>query len=234
MVRFFQVARAYAGAEVLVDVNLSIDKGELVVINGAAGSGKSTLVRLLLGLEAPDRGWITVDGFTLAGASLAAHRRRLAVIPQGASLISDLTALRNVALSLEVAGASRLFALRSAMEMLEQLSIERLSERLAGSLSSGEKQWVTIARALVREQAQLLIADEPSAHLDPGGAELLARLLDERRRRGVTVIATSQQTGLPGLVGQRVVMLDQGRVALDSATMDSPSEIAGLAQARAS
>jgi ABC-type ATPase involved in cell division len=219
---------------VLVDVNLSIDKGELVVINGAAGSGKSTLVRLLLGLESPDRGWITVDGFTLAGASLAAHRRRLAIIPQGTSLISDLTALRNVALSLEVAGASRLFALRSAMEMLEQLGIERLSERLAGSLSSGEKQWVTIARALVREQAQLLIADEPAAYLDPGGAELLAKLLDERRRRGVTVIATSQQTGLPGLVGQRVVMLDQGRVALDSAAMDSPSELAGLAQARAS
>jgi len=233
MVRFFQVARSYDGAEVLVDVNLSIEKGELLLVNGPAGSGKTTLVKLLLGIEPPTRGWITVDGFTLSSAWLAAHRRRIAVIPQGGCLVAELTAAQNVALSLEVTRASRPAAMRGAIEMLEHLGLASLADRPCDSLSAGERQWVAIARALVREQAQLLVADEPATSLDSSGAELLAEIFEERRRRGTTVVITSQHTGFPGLLGQRVVMLDRGRIALDSAALDGGGDFSDLEEVRA-
>jgi ABC-type ATPase involved in cell division len=222
MVRLFHVAKSYPGAEVLLDVSLAIEPGELVVISGRAGSGKSVLLRLLAGLETPTRGWIAIDGFTLSATSPwanAAHRRRLAVVTQGAALVPEMSALDNVALALTVGGVGVAAARRSAGELLDRLDLLRLATRPVRLLSSGERKWIAVARALVREDARLLIADEPTADLDSADEELLGELLDERRRLGAAIVVTSQEPGLLGVAGQRVLVLHRGRIALDSAAV---------------
>ncbi len=218
MVRFFHVARAYGAREVLSDVTLSLG-GEIAVIAGAAGAGKSVLLRLLCGLEPPTRGWITVDGLPLAATAadvLAAHRRRLAVVPQNPLLIGDRTAIHNVSLALEVQGVPRGEAQERAGEVLVQFGCEEMADCLASTLSSGQRRLVSFARALAREDAKLVIADEPTAGLDPAAQALVGRLLRERAASGATVILASQQSGLPGLGDARVLFLDGGRVAWDS------------------
>lgn len=223
MVRLVHVSKSYPSGRVLLDVDLTIGVGELVVICGPSGSGKSTLMRLLLGLTAPTRGWITVDGVTLsntAPGALATHRRRIGVIPQGATLVPEMTVLENVALGLEVAGSSAKDARQGAALSLERLSLTRLSDRPVGFLSAGERKWVTIARALAREEAPLILADEPIADLESIDAQAVAELLHNRRCFGVTVVVSSQQPGLPGLAEQRVVMLDRGRITLDSGPLE--------------
>ena len=162
MLRFFHVARTLGDLEVLVDVNLNVESGELVVVSGPAGAGKSTLVRLLLGLEMPRRGWITVDGLVLDGSvprAMSAHRRRIAAIPQGGLLVPDRSALENVALALDTAGYAAGESARIAGRTLDRLGLDHLAARRADCLSSGERQWVAIARGFAREDASLLVAD---------------------------------------------------------------------------
>ena len=218
MVRFFHVARAYGAREVLSDVTLQLG-GESAVIAGPAGAGKSVLLRLLCGLEAPTRGWITVDGLPLVATTtdvLAAHRRRLAIIPQPSILIEDRTVVRNVALALELQGVPIGEAQARAGEAMARTGIARLADRVVSSLSTGERSLVSLARALVRDHSKLLIADEPAAGLDSAGQHRVGRLLAEQSQRGATVIVASQQPGLLGLDEHRVVFLEEGRVAWDS------------------
>lgn len=218
MVRFFHVARAYGPREVLSDVTLSVD-GETVLIAGAAGAGKSALLRLLCGLESPTRGWITVDGLPLVARAsdvLAAHRRRLAVVPQRTLLVGRRTAIQNVALALEQQGVPPGAAQERASAALSRVGCEPIADRLAKDLSVGERRLVSLARALVREDARLVLADEPAAGLDSTTQSLVGALLTEQARRGATVIVASQQPGLAGLETDRVVFLDHGRIAWDS------------------
>ncbi|MDG2307431.1 MAG: ATP-binding cassette domain-containing protein [Candidatus Binatia bacterium] len=218
MVRFFHVARAYGAREVLADVTLSLG-GEPAVIAGPAGAGKSVLLRLMCGLEAPTRGWITVDGLPLAPTAsdvLAAHRRRLAIVPQHSLLIEDRSVIQNVALALELQEAFLGEVHERAGEALARVGIAGLADRSAGSLSAGERRLVCLARALARDDSKLLIADEPAAGLDPVGRQRVGRLLAEQAAQGATVIVASQEPGLLGLGEHRVLFLEQGRVAWDS------------------
>lgn len=218
MVRFFHVARAYGAREVLSDVTLSIG-GETAVIAGPAGAGKSVLLRLLCGLEAPTRGWITVDGLPLVASAtdvLAAHRRRLAVVPQVPLLVEDRTALQNVALALEVQGVPAGEGVERADHALERVGCVDLRDEPACRLSQGQRRLVSLARALVRDTASLLLVDEPAAGLDAAAQLRVGSLLAEEAARGATVVIGSQQPGLPGLVDPRVIFLDGGQVSWDS------------------
>ncbi|MBM4267324.1 MAG: ATP-binding cassette domain-containing protein [Deltaproteobacteria bacterium] len=223
MVRFFHVARAYGGVEVLSDVTLSLD-GEAVVVTGPSGAGKTVLMRLLCGLEAPTRGWITVDGVPLAGSTsevLAAHRRRLAVVPQEPCLVSKSTVIQNVALALQVQGVGHGEAHERSGAVLARLEIAALADRRADLLSATERRCVALARALVRESASLVLADEPGAGLDPASQRRVGEMLAERVAAGATVVVTSQQPGFPGLEAPRIAFLAEGRITWDSASAAS-------------
>lgn len=218
MVRFFHVARTYGGREVLSDLTVTLG-GEIAVITGPPGAGKSVLLRLLCGLEAPSRGWITVDGLPLAANRdevLAAHRRRLAIVPQRSLLVEDRTAAENVALALEVQGVARDDAATRACGALARLDALGLADRRAASLSTGERRVVCVARALGREDARLLIADDPVAGLDVATAQRIGRALAGCAEAGATVVVASPQPGLPGLGDARVLFLDEGRLSWDS------------------
>jgi ABC-type ATPase involved in cell division len=216
MVRFFHVARSFPGADVLVDVHLTIERGELALVTGAAGSGKTTFARVLLGLDPPRRGWVTVDGLVLGGSLpevLAAHRRRVAAIPQDSLLVGDRSAVENVALALEVSRVASADARRRAELTLERLGLQALAQRRASVLSRGERQWVAIARALVRSEAQLIVADEPTEGLDERDARIVGELLDDERALGKTVVVLSRSAALRGAKSVRLLELDEGRIA---------------------
>ncbi|MEW6272881.1 MAG: ATP-binding cassette domain-containing protein [Thermodesulfobacteriota bacterium] len=220
MVRFIHVARSYPDAEVLLDVSLCVDTGEAVVVSGPAGAGKSTLVRLLLGVEEPTHGWIVVDDLVLAGSTqevLAAHRRRIGLIAQQPLLVDDLTVEHNVALALEVTGALPPQARASAAAAVERVGMTHLLHRRAATLSASERRWIAIARALARREASLIVADEPAGDLDARETRVLGALLAEERTVGKTVIVASREPGLAGLGAHRVAMLDGGRITLETA-----------------
>jgi len=229
MVRFIHVARSYPDAEVLVDVSLCVDTGDAVVISGPAGVGKTTLLRLLFGLDSPSHGWIVVDDLVLGGSSqevLAAHRRRIGFIAQQPLLVSDLSVEQNVALALDVCGALPAQARNAAGEALERAGIVHLRARLARTLSAAERRWVAVARALARREASLLIADEPAADFAPRDARALGDLLAEERAAGKTIVVASREPALAGLGAHRVALLDGGRITLETS---APSRIRSVA-----
>lgn len=218
MVRFCHVARSGENGEVLVDVSLTVGDAELVLVCGGPGAGKTTLARLLLGLERPSRGWVAVDGLALSDAApdvLAVHRRRIGWIPQQPHLLDERAAIDNVALALEVAGERPREARRLAARTLERLGLGHLAGRRAAALSASERRWVAIARGLARAAASLVIADEPGDGLDAAGAAALGRALEAERCRGKTVLVLSRSATLAGLGRHRVALLAGGRIALD-------------------
>lgn len=230
MVRFIHVARAWPDREVLADVSLCVDTGDVLVISGPSAAGKSTLLRLLLGLDTPTHGWIVVDDLVLGGSSpevLAAHRRRIGVIAQLPLLVGDLTVEQNVALALDVVGALPRQAESAAGEALERTGIAHLRGRRAATLSAVERRWVGIARALARPEASLLLADEPTADLDARDARRLGALLAEERAAGKTIVVASREPSLAGLGAHRLALLDAGRITLETATPGRVRSLAG-------
>jgi ABC-type methionine transport system ATPase subunit len=218
MVKFFHVARSYGGREVLADVSLTVGNGEAVIVSGSGGAGKTTLVRLLLGLERPSRGWVTVDGLVVAGSApdvLAAHRRRIGLIPQAPTLLPDRDVLGNVALAQEVAGVPSEHARQGALRTLERLGMDAMAERSVGALSGAERRWVAVARALGRSEASLLVVDEPASDLGAESPVCLGELLDQERDLGKTILVLSRTPELDGLGAHRVAFLDSGRITLD-------------------
>jgi ABC-type ATPase involved in cell division len=218
MIRFFHVARGFAARDVLVDVNFTVDAGEAVLVSGAASGGKSLLARLLLGLDRPRRGWVAVDGLVLADcpeAMLAAHRRRVALVPQRKQFVEEADAAHNVALGLEVGGASALEARRLARACLERLGLGAIAERRAAQLSATERQWLGIARGLARSDAAIVVADDPTSGLDPADARRVGSLLGAERDRGKALLVLSQAESVPGLTADRVVRLLDGRAGID-------------------
>jgi ABC-type ATPase involved in cell division len=230
MVKFFHVARSYGGREVLADVSLTIGNGEAVIVSGAGGAGKTTLVRLLLGLERPSRGSVTVDGLVVAGSApdvLAAHRRRIGLVPQAPTLLPERDVADNVALAQEVAGVPTEEARQGALRTLERLGLDAMADRRVAELSAAERRWVAVARAFGRSDASLLVVDEPAADLGADAAGRLGLLLEQEREIGKTVLVLSRAPELDGLGAHRVAFLDAGRITLDVCAPElTPAEAA--------
>jgi putative ABC transport system ATP-binding protein len=204
--------------QALKPTSLAVEAGELVALLGPSGSGKSTLLLAISLIQAPSTGRIVVDGQTLydegpTGIDVRAFRRaKLGFIFQQHNLIPFLTAMENIALMLQINGASRRESTRRARDLLGYLEIAHRANALPAQLSGGEQQRVAIGRALANEPA-LILADEPTAALDTQrGTKVMAMLREiARQRRSAVIAVTHDRRMIEGF--DTVYHLDDGRLS---------------------
>jgi len=210
------LGRAPARVEILRGIDLHVATGETVALLGPSGSGKSSLLAVLAGLERPTGGEVVVAGQDLAtldeDALAVARRGRVGIVLQAFHLLPTMTALENVAVPLELAGEAHAFA-RAEAE-LGAVGLSHRTGHYPAQLSGGEQQRVAIARALVG-RPQLVFADEPTGNLDAGtGAQIMDLLFARQVDRGMTLIVITHDAGLAARCG-RVVELADGRIVAD-------------------
>lgn len=213
------VRKAFDGRAVLNGVDLTVEPGEVFAIMGASGSGKSVLLRHLIGLERPDAGEIRVNGQLLDSPDGAA-RYRLAMVFQSGALLNSLTVGENVGLYLaehQLCGPAEIQ--RIVAEKLSLVGLEGTESRNVSELSGGMRKRVAIARALVMEP-QLLLYDEPTSELDPLLARTIAEeIVDLNQRTGVTSIIVSHDRDLAFGIADRIGFLADGKIA-ETGTVD--------------
>ena len=222
MIRLDNVSKTYRGAgeSALTGIDLEIARGEFVFLLGASGSGKSSLLRLLLREEKPDSGELFVLGESLKSMpqrQVAKYRRRLGVVFQDFRLLSNKTVYQNVAYALQVIGKSRAFIETSVPDVLRLVGLEDKSSSFPAALSGGQQQRVAIARALVN-RPELLLADEPTGNLDPDNSREIMGLLSRINLSGTTIVMATHDRGIVDQMQRRVVEIQDGRVIRDAET----------------
>ena len=222
MIRLDNVSKTYRGAgeSALTGIDLEIARGEFVFLVGASGSGKSSLLRLLLREEKPDSGELFVLGESLTlmpQRQVAKYRRRLGVVFQDFRLLSNKTVYQNVAYALQVIGKSRAFVETSVPDVLRLVGLEDKSSSFPAALSGGQQQRVAIARALVN-RPELLLADEPTGNLDPDNSREIMGLLSRINLSGTTIVMATHDRGIVDQMQRRVVEIQDGRVIRDAET----------------
>ncbi|PRI10233.1 amino acid ABC transporter ATP-binding protein [Leucobacter massiliensis] len=208
------VQKHYGDFQALTDINLTIDRGEVVVIIGPSGSGKSTLCRSINRLETITSGSIRVDGKELPaeGKALAKLRAEVGMVFQSFNLFAHLTILENVTLGpIKVRGISKAEAEREAMELLTRVGVEKQAAKLPAQLSGGQQQRVAIARALAMHP-KVMLFDEPTSALDP---EMINEVLDVMiglAKEGMTMIVVTHEMGFARKAADRVVFMADGQI----------------------
>ena len=190
MIVLQRVAKSYGPCKALTDVTLRIAPKQYVAVVGPAGSGKTTIVRLLLRAEDPTSGAVTVDGADLKMLPielLQLYRQRVGVVSEAVPLIDDWTAEENILYPLLLRGLDEEARRKRAGDVLKRLGIGAKASTLAGSLSPSERGLAMLARAVVAQPA-VLIADEPTLHLDASQGKLALAVLKEAHKRGTTVL----------------------------------------------
>ena len=224
IISFSHVTKKYPGDVVaLADLTLAVNEGELVFLTGPSGAGKSTLLKLVAGIERPTGGVLLVSGQDmrkLNRTTLPFLRRKLGLILQQHRLLQDRNVLDNVMLPLLVTGAAPQEARQRAMVALERVGLDAKALAAPMSLSGGEQQRVSIARAIVHKP-RIILADEPTANLDRASAKGVIDMLHTFNSAGVTcIISTHDERLLQG--ADRVFELARGKVA---AVHDAESEV---------
>ncbi|HEX2732571.1 MAG TPA: cell division ATP-binding protein FtsE [Polyangiaceae bacterium] len=198
---------------VLRDLNLTIERGELVFFTGPSGAGKSTLLKLIYGAESADSGRILFMGrdiSRLKPESVPYLRRNIGIVFQDFRLVGNWSVADNVAVPLQILGLPRRTIDTRVAEVLEQVGLGGRGFDPAHVLSGGEKQRAAIARAIVSEPA-LVLADEPTGNLDPQLALDVLELFEDIHQTGVSVIFATHDRTLLEVRPRRVVVLDEGR-----------------------
>ncbi len=219
MIRFENVSKSYPGATrpALGDISLEIGKGEFVFLIGASGSGKSSLLRLILKEEKPNSGTIHVLGkklSTLPSRKVPYFRRNLGVVFQDFRLLPNKNVFENVAFTLRVIGKSRAFISEAVPDALKMVGLQGKANRMPHELSGGEQQRVAIARAVVNKPA-ILLADEPTGNLDPETAQGIMGVLAAINRAGTTVVMATHSAETVDRMQRRVIELITGRIIRD-------------------
>ena len=217
MIQLFHVSKYFDRRPAVFDINLEIGKGEFVLLMGPSGAGKTTLLKLLFCAETPDEGQILVNNRNVArltASQVPVLRRKMGLVFQDFRLLPNRTVAENVALPLMIQGTSAFETRRKVTEALKAVGLDHRKESRPGMLSAGEQQRACIARAIINSPI-ILLGDEPTGNLDPDLAAEIIELFKTINARGTTVMIATHNREVMHQVNQRVVMLNQGRVASD-------------------
>ncbi|PPF47064.1 cell division ATP-binding protein FtsE [Pseudoclavibacter sp. AY1F1] len=219
MIRFDNVAKVYPGtaAPALDDITFEVLRGEFVFLVGPSGSGKSSVLRLILREDAPSRGQVHVLGQDLRRISnrkVPYYRRSIGMVFQDFRLLAGKTVFENVAYALEALGKSRGHVAKAVPDVLETVGLGDKANRFPHELSGGEQQRVAIARAVVNKP-DILLADEPTGNLDPVTSRGIMRLLTRINANGTTVVMATHDVSIVDEERRRVIELDGGIIMRD-------------------
>ncbi|HEX6338494.1 MAG TPA: ABC transporter ATP-binding protein [Jiangellaceae bacterium] len=218
MLEMHQVSKIHGSGPIevhaLKNVNLTVDRGELVAVMGPSGSGKSTLLTIAGSLEDATEGEVLIDGAAVSAMSrdqrARMRRRSIGYVFQDFNLVAGLTATENVSLPLELDGVATGTARAAGLEALRTLGLADRATAFPDDLSGGEQQRVAVARAIVGHR-RLLLADEPSGALDSANGETVMRLLRDACKRGMAGVVVTHDSQLAAWA-DRVLFLRDGRM----------------------
>jgi general L-amino acid transport system ATP-binding protein len=214
MIQIVNMHKWYGQFHVLKDIDLTVNKGERIVICGPSGSGKSTMIRCINRLEEHQQGQIIVEGTELTGdlKHIEVIRREVGMVFQHFNLFPHLTVLDNLTLApIWVKRMPRQEAEETAMSLLERVKIPEQAQKFPGQLSGGQQQRVAIARSLCMNP-KVMLFDEPTSALDP---EMIKEVLDvmiELAQEGMTMLCVTHEMGFAKTVANRVIFMDYGEI----------------------
>ena len=219
LIEFRDVSEVYIkGAPPAVDkLTFDIDNGEFVFITGDSGSGKSTIIKLLLRELIPTSGKISVAGMdltTMKHRKIPMYRRKVGVVFQEFRLLEDRDIYANVAFAMRVTEAKPKVIKKKVPAALSLVGLAQKYKSYPNELSGGEQQRVAIARALINEPA-LLLCDEPTGNLDPSNSWEIMHLLEEANERGTTVVVVTHNQEIVNEMHKRVITLNKGVIVSD-------------------
>ncbi len=217
IVEFKNVVKQFGSSTVLNGIDLTIEKGEVVVVVGPSGSGKSTFLRCINVLETIQGGDIIVNGHSVLGgrAQVRNLRREAGMVFQQFNLFPQLTALENVMFGpVHTRGSGRKQARADAVALLGKVGLEEKINHYPGELSGGQQQRVAIARALAI-RPQLMLFDEPTSALDPELRHEVLKVMQDVAEEGMTMIVVTHEMEFARKVGSRLIFIDGGKVAED-------------------
>ncbi|BAX55109.1 TPA: amino acid ABC transporter ATP-binding protein [Photobacterium damselae] len=212
VIAFENIDKWYDDFHALKNINLSIEKGEKLVVCGPSGSGKSTLIRCINGLEQFDSGTLTVVGEPLTPQHLHSIRGQVGMVFQHFNLFPHMTVLENLTLApIKVLKLTKKEAEQRALHFLDRVQIAHQADKYPSQLSGGQQQRVAIARSLCMKP-DILLFDEPTSALDP---EMISEVLDVMKSladEGITMVCVTHEMGFARQVADRVVFMDEGEI----------------------
>lgn len=217
LIEFRDVGKSFGPVEVLHNIDLTIDQGEVVVLVGPSGSGKSTLLRCINGLEMVTAGELVVDGIHLPRQKrrIREVRQEVGMVFQLFHLFPHMSALDNVAFGpRKVRGMSRAEAHDVAHDLLKKVGLADRSHHYPAELSGGQQQRVAIARALAINP-KIMLFDEPTSALDPELREEVLNVMIAVAQQGITMVVVTHEMSFASKAGSRLLFMDGGRIAED-------------------
>ena len=205
----------YGGLQVLKGVDLTIDKGDCVVLVGPSGCGKSTFLRCLNRLEEPDGGKVIFNGKAVTDHDIDHVRQKMGMVFQHFNLFPHLTVKKNITLApVKLGLMKQAEADAKAMELLERIGLADKADTYPNMLSGGQKQRIASVRALAMNP-DVLLFDEPTSALDPEMVGEVLELMKELARSGMTMVCVTHEMGFAREVASRVIFIDEGVVKVD-------------------
>ncbi|KPA07351.1 glutamine ABC transporter ATP-binding protein GlnQ [Pantoea agglomerans] len=230
MIEFKDVSKHFGQTQVLHNIDLKINQGEVVVIIGPSGSGKSTLLRCINKLEEITSGELIVDGLRVNDPKVDDRliRQEAGMVFQQFHLFPQMSALDNVAFGpIRVRGASKEAARKLARELLGKVGLAERAHHFPSELSGGQQQRVAIARALA-VKPKMMLFDEPTSALDPELRHEVLKVMQDLAEEGMTMVIVTHEVGFAQKVASRLIFIDKGRIAEDgdpdSLISNPPSE----------
>lgn len=218
MIEFKNVSKKYGTGTVAVDnANFTIEKGEFAFLIGDSGSGKSTMIKMMLKEEDPTSGNIIINGMDITKikpSKVPYLRRSMGIVFQDFRLLPDKTVYDNVAFAMYVVRASQKHIKRQVPMVLSLVGLSQKAKMYPNELSGGEQQRVALARAIVNNPS-MLIADEPTGNLDPNTAWDIMELLNDINLRGTTVVVATHAKDIVDRMNRRVIRIDHGNIVRD-------------------
>ena len=218
MIRLKDVEKVYAnGTRAINGISLEISDGEFVFLVGHSGSGKSTIIKMLIGEIAPTAGRIMVNGYNMTNISskqIPYMRRTIGVIFQDFRLLEKKNVYENMVFAMRAVGAPPAEIKRRIPYVLELVGLQNKTRRLPSELSGGEQQRVAIARALINNP-DTIIADEPTGNLDPERSLEIMSLLERINDLGTTMLVVTHEKDLVDKFSKRVIALEKGQIVCD-------------------